>query len=184
VTRPRPARTPRSRPKGTRAADALRRGLPRGHSGGTAASLRSDPPLGPAARHPWNVAVPGPVVGLLHLAAGAIAGYGAFLLALDLTIPAEAAATVTATIAGLLTLKVAIYFALRLHPRHRHPFPDRRGLTMAAGLGAVVATLVLFVADGGRTVPLVVPLLDGMLTTVLVLGFGGVARYVRRRSTA
>jgi hypothetical protein len=182
VTRPRPARMPRSVPHGTRAADALRKRLPRGHSGGTAASLRSEP--GPAAHHPGSVAGAGALLVLFHLAAGAIAGYGAFLLALDLTMPADAAATVAATVAGLLALKVAIFFALRLHPRYRRPFADGRAVTTAAALAAGVATLVLFVADGGRTVPLVVPLLDGMLTTVLVLGLGGVARYVRRRRMA
>jgi hypothetical protein len=134
--------------------------------------------------HPANTAGVGPGLGLLHLAAGAFAGYGAFLLALDLTIPSEAAATVAASVAGLLALKVAILLALRLHPGNRRTFADPRLVTMAAALGAVVATLVLAVADGGRTVPLVVPLLDGMLTTVLVLALGGVVRYVRRRRAA
>jgi FlaA1/EpsC-like NDP-sugar epimerase len=157
--------------------------LARGRWGATRSGPRLDlAPVGPIPRSGSDVAVRyGVGAGLSDLAACGVAGLATVVLAIGVAVPTEATAAVATTAALLLAVKVVAVSSSSLHPRLRQALLDPRTVAVSVALVAAVATVGLYLGGGGRSVPLAVPLLDGMLTTVLVLGGRGVVRYLRRR---
>ena len=106
------------------------------------------------------------------------AGLLAFVLEREGSIPPEDRGTVLLTMAVLLVLKLGATLAFRLHRQSwvKTTLRDARRVTLAIMTATAVAVLVTLAARPLVEVPVAVPLLDGMIALLFMLGTRSVAR--------
>jgi FlaA1/EpsC-like NDP-sugar epimerase len=116
--------------------------------------------------------------GAIDVATWVVAGFLAFMLEREGTIPPEDRATVWLAMAGLLVLKLGVTLAFRLHRQSwvRTTLRDARRVALAMMSATAVAAAAALVARPLVVVPLAVPLLDGMISLLLMLGTRSTAR--------
>ncbi len=87
---------------------------------------------------------------------------------------------VALTLAALFFLKLVAAQAFRLPAQTwvRFGFRDAWTVMLAAGSVAAISTVIVFLFGAGWGVPLAVPVIDGMLTGLLMFGSRGAARHV------
>ena len=125
--------------------------------------------------------------GLADVGTWVAAGLLAFGLRFDFAIPPEVVPTVAAAVALFVILKLGAALAFGLHRQSwlKVSFRDARAVASAMALATVAALLALTGLSGMLDVPLAVPVVDGVLATLLMLTVRGATRYYddRRRVT-
>jgi FlaA1/EpsC-like NDP-sugar epimerase len=104
----------------------------------------------------------------------------AFTLHFEGAVPVERWPVVLLALAVLTALKVVAsrVFGLNRPSWERLSFRDARNVILASGSVAVAATLLARTVGTGLDIPVSVPIVDGLLTALFMLGARGVARHV------
>jgi FlaA1/EpsC-like NDP-sugar epimerase len=117
---------------------------------------------------------------VLDVGAWALATLGAWLLHYDGAVATELWPMMLATLAvfGLLKLAATLVFKVNRQSWEKFGFRDAANIVVAIGAVVVVALLLLLTVGSGVGVPLAIPVIDGMLTVLFMLGARGFARYL------
>ncbi len=93
---------------------------------------------------------------------------------------------VWSTAVGLVLLKLALAQPLRLHAQawDRFGFRDTGSVLWTALAATAIASLTLLTVGARLGVPLAVPVIDGLLTVLLMFGSRGAARFLAERRAA
>ena len=151
--------------------------------------VRAGLPSGPLARvlHPEPFFFRKAGHGLIDVSIWVLAGIGAFLLRFDFALHTDMVPSIVATVAVLVGVNLIATLALQLHRQSwaKITFNDARMLAFGIVGASVVAVVLLGIGVPTSDVPLSVPVLAGVLSTMLMVTARGFARYVddRRRAT-
>ena len=115
--------------------------------------------------------------GVVDVGLWALATVGAFVLRFDAAIPSWSLLLVTLLALSGLKLLASTLFGLHRHSWRKFSFQDAQTVAAAMGTAAITATLIAFVLPAGA-VPRSLPIIDGLLSLVFMLGARGGVRYL------